>query len=262
MPIIEHSPTLNIPSTCQSARDVSAVLDGAKTAVLDAWLVKHEQDLNEYVVQGCSVKVAQRMCEVVNREWLERPLGSGIACYVPVCGGVAWLPLSLPSLWIVQAADAPAPRSDAEAEDTYFFARVEYQDERCLAELCCNAWKYLFDVERGMFVRHAHPEWNAIKGLLRKYILPLTGGTDERVADYGRLILFLLNRANLTETERAALAPLLEVAPEVADLAGVVRREALVQQFVAEAKRNPAAFLAWGEDWTRYWWKAAGEEKA
>lgn len=264
MPFIDYPMTVNNPYICKFPLSLSRALTNNDIGLLPNAFQQSQKANVKFIVNNKEIYVNNELVtQGIDEAWLSTPLGNDIKCYIPVYGGGNWLPLVDPLQWKVgeNVSDVKIPTTQAYNSNDYtaealdFLTEVEYEDETCLADLVCNAWKYYLDLERGIFVRHPKPYQNAIKGLIRKHITTLTGGTDERLADYGRLILFLLSKVNLTEEELTAIEPLVKFMPDVTKLDDIIKREAFIQTFVSEAKKNPHAFLNWGEDWTNYWWK-------
>lgn len=255
MPIVDYQTTVNVPGICRSPETILDTFNGNQRAILDSRFIANDFEFNTYYINNCKIEVSKKFHDI-DEQWLKTQLGSNISCYIPTHGGLSWLPLTLPQKWIVQDKSKPKPTSIDDI-DKFAYVEVLYTDESCLGELCCNAYKYTFDITSGVFIRHNNPNWNAIKAVLRKYILPLTGGTEDRLADYGRIIMFLLSKVNLTESEKEVFSELLEFSPTAVDLQKIIKREALIQKFVLEAKNNPTGFLLWGEDWNHYWWETS-----
>lgn len=218
-------------------------------------------DIKTITINDCTIYTfdgSENMVKLLNQ-----PLGGTITCYVPVFGGNSWLPSHI-ALWEIQSGEL-AKNNDVNYELTgteavtasrgFHYAKVEYVEEKTVAELVCNAHAYYFDNIRGVYARHTDPKWNATKATLRRFLPTLSGGTDDRVADYGRLVLFLLSKVSLTEEEQKVFAPLQEFLPKAESLNSVVIREAFIQKFVYEAKKDPKAFLEWKEHWGKFWWE-------
>lgn len=252
MPLIEDRPTLHVPPICQRRVTLHPLLnEGGKIAILKTTDDLPLCDFEALTVDGCVIHVSSRLLEVgLDETWLATPLSEDVDCWVPFYGGTSWLPLALILQWLTAPVGSPMPAG----KDTPY-VRVAFGSERTFAELCCNAHCYAFDVESGMFQPTDKPQMNAVKSLLRNAVILRSGGTDDRIADYGRLLLFLLSKAALTEEERSVFADILPFAPKAAQLGDVVKREKSVQTLVSEAKKDPLGFLNWDSDWNNPWWQ-------
>lgn len=264
MPFVESTPSLHFPRICTMNILPHVLYGGRKVAILDNKDLHATGEEIDFDIDGKLIKVNKDLVEFagINEEWLRTPI-QGKFVYIPVNGGASWLPLSTPGAIKVRDQEDPSLGALPSSQGLnfkswgYSYAPVILHDEKNLADLVCNAYMYMYDPYECAFVRHSNPDWNAIKGVIRRFLITLSGGTDERVADYGRIILFLLSKVELTEEEKAALAPLLPYTPTVDSLSDVVRREAFIQRFVAEAKRNPQGFLQWGANWSKFWWETS-----
>lgn len=247
MPMLEERVTLHVPPVCSRPRLLRRLFESeTPMAILDPRVNDPLEDLR---VNGCDFKV-----HAGSREYLETflatPLSSEVDCWAPLLGGTSWLPVDMGKMWRVLPAGGEMPV----VEDSPC-ARVLFEDETSVAALFCNAWRYEFDNEAGVFRRHPDPARNAIKAVLRDAVVSRSGGTDDRIADYGRLVLFLLSKVSLTEEERAAFAPLAPFFPTAEALSGVISREKCIRTLVEEAKKDPIGFAGWNGDWNRPWWK-------
>lgn len=258
MPYADYKVTDHLPRVCKLNPTIAAILKGDKFCILDNRYVDFNNSYQEYNVGDCNIQVSEEL--EVDEEWFKTSIINKDV-YIPVMGGLSWLPLTMPTRWIIVPSGETVNTklelfSSTESKHWVWpVAKVNFGEEKTLAELCCNAYKYHFDFNIGQFVPHDDPEWNLVKGLTRKYSTILSGGDEERHADYGRIILFLLSKVELTDEERALFTPLLEFVPSVKQLKSTVERETLIQRFVSEAKKSPTKFLLWGEDWAHFWWE-------
>lgn len=259
MPYIDYKITDHLPRVCKLNPTINAIIQGEKFAILDNRLVETYNRFDEYTIGEYHIQVSDVLG--VDEQWFQTSLINKDV-YIPVMGGLSWLPLTMPKRWVIVDKDEVVSTrlnlftSTTSGNWAWPVAKVNLQGEQSLAELCCNAYKYHFDFNIGQFVPHNNPEWNLVKGLTRKYSTILSGGDEERHADYGRLILFLLSKVQLTDEEKEIISPLLEFAPTASQLTSVIKREILIQKFVSEAKKSPTKFLLWGEDWAHFWWES------
>ena len=258
MPIIELTPTLNCPRVCDVADYAREILNGRKKAILNSNALNLDTTISEsniFDIDGCIISVSPRASHngALGEDWLRTKLGPGINLYVLAHGGMSWLPTCMPLYWKT-TTDNCSPEFNSSIDKDMQYVKVNYIDEKNFAEMCCNAYKYTFDPYKGEFFQHKNITWNLVKGLLRRYLVIVSGGTEERIADYGKLILFLLSKVNLTEEERNTINQVIEFSPDLDDLKDIIKREAFIQKFVAEAKKDPTAFLNWNQRWGSYWW--------
>lgn len=256
----QNYPCLNEPRECQYPGGLKGIVSNQKRAILDDRntpldIVKGE----EFDIDGCRVWISNVFIKKgVDESWLRTQLGEDILLYVPALGGLDWLPLTIPEGWRTihrENLEKPKERKHDTKYTGYVYAKVNYTDEKNFAELCCNAHCYSFSPYDGEFHRVNDPIWNAMKANFRRILTPMTGGMDDRIADYGRLILYLLSRIEMTEDEKEVFGPLLDMAPKAKDLTSLINREVLIQTFVREAKKDPKAYLEWAEDWGNYWFQ-------
>ena len=252
MSTYENRVTLHVLPACRSKTLAHHFLHAGETAT-----VPLSADMNEAFVNLTVGQYAFSVPEsstAVCEELLSTPLSADVECWAPLLGGTSWLPITRFALWRVLPAG-----SDRPSPEGALCARVLFEDETSVAELFHKAHRYTFDIESKSFIRAADPVCNAVKAPLRNTLAQISGGTDDRIADYGRLVLFLLSKVSLTEEERAMLAPILAYAPQASELSGVIAREKSVQKLVAETKKDPLGFIDWNGDWNNPWWNAASD---
>lgn len=258
MPIIDYATTLNVPEICRRSDIVDEILfNNKKNALLYSHYVDRMEFTHTFQIDDCSIVVDNTLFSYhsIDETWLRTPLSPDKKLYIPTFGGMSWLPLTILNHWKLLDKNEDAPAYDYKNDDDYPYAEVQFEDEKTFAELCCNAHKYAFDFTKGCFVSVKNPDWNMIKASLRTHLLQISGGTEDRLADYGRLILFLLSKVQLTDDEKQHFSKLTEFMPEVSQLRSVIERETLIQKFVTETKNDPHAFFTWNNDWTKFWWE-------
>lgn len=177
--------------------------------------------------------------EGFNEEYLNTPI-TGKRVFVPFLYGTSYLPTTNTTKYVVLDSDTESVPHDGER-----YREVIFENEQTIADLYCNAYRYSYSPETDTFLPLPQEGalQNTIKPLLMKEVMLLCGDAYDRIADLSRIVLFLLSKVELTETEADILAPLLEYAPNVHDLAPVAQRERNVQALVAQAKANPIAFI-------------------
>lgn len=208
---------------------IKDILDGGKyQGVISENATSEYQNINGILVSGDCVEAG------INAEYLSTAI-TGKHVFAPLIGCHAGIPcnISVPML-ILDKAEIPEDKAD------FNYKEIDFADETTVADIYKNAWKYRYDEYLDKYVRL--PEQGAkqqlAKFILAKEIANMTGNPYERLADYGRIILFLLSKVTLTEEEQSALAPLLAYAPTVADINEVLYREEQVQAKVTQMKEN------------------------
>ena len=165
---------------------------------------------------------------------------AGYRVFAPKVGGTLGIPCHTPVPFLVQK-DGEIPEDKAD----YNYKEILFTDEIIIADIYKNAWKYRFDDYLDAYVRL--PEQGAkqqlAKQLLAKEIANMSGSPYDRLADYGRIILFLLSKITLTELERAQLAPLLAYAPVLSEINEVIYREEQIQEKIQQMKENTDEYL-------------------
>lgn len=114
-----------------------------------------------------------------------------------------------------------------------------------IADLYTNAHCYAYSPELDKFmpVTEQAAEMAKLKNILARDITVYGGDPYDRIADYGRLILFLFSKVQLTEQEKTYLDDILRHTPQASQLTDVAHREGLIQDLVTYAKTNPEKYL-------------------
>ena len=125
------------------------------------------------------------------------------------------------------------------------YKQVIYTDEQTIKDLYKNACGYQYNPDTDTYIRL--PEngaiQNSLKIVMQKRITEIAGDPYDRIADLSRIILFLLNKANLTTEEHTLLDPLLQHAQSAIDLADIFNREHHIQDYVQHVKSDPKGYL-------------------
>lgn len=205
------------------------ILDGSEyQGVVSDTIMAEYQNISDILVSDACVAVG------INAEYLGT-LITGKHVFAPLVGCHAGVPCNMKVPMLV-LDDNEMP----EGETDYNYKEVDFTDETTIADIYKNAWKYRYDTYLDKYVRL--PEQGAkqqlAKFILAKEIANMTGNPYERLADYGRIILFLLSKVTLTAEEQTQLAPLLAYAPTVTDINEVLYREEQVQAKVKQMKEN------------------------
>jgi hypothetical protein len=128
-------------------------------------------------------------------------------------------------------------------ESNLVYHKIDFDTETTIGELYKNAWKYSYTKTWYSKLSEKKSLQQLLKPLLAKKIFRLYGYPSDRLADYGRIILFLLSKVSLTDDERDKLSVLLDNAPSIDDISDVIDRESGLQSFVNKVKEDPLTFL-------------------
>ena len=128
-------------------------------------------------------------------------------------------------------------------EPNLVYHKIEFDTETTVGELYKNAWKYSYTKTWYSKLSEKKSLQQLLKPLLAKKIFRMYGYPSDRLADYGRIVLFLLSKVSLTDDERSKLSVLLDNAPSIDDISDVIDRESSLQTFVNKVKEDPLMFL-------------------
>lgn len=255
---VQHSNN-HIPNSCSSLRVVNKIINNEKVAIIGN--VTDTSDITIFTINDCKIICGNE--SNITEEWLKTKL-DGNHCYLPVYGSCSWLPVLNPDMWVISSTPLDKTNfvdysmnnlNEFNKSRGYHYAEILYSDETCIAELICNAYCYKFDAISNTYIRHNDTQWNAIKPSVRRFLPSITGGTEDRLADYGKLLLYILNNLPSKDSLPENVKMLLAFAPANDELSTIVQRETLVQKFVSEAKKDPKTFLEWKENWGKFWWE-------
>ena len=79
-------------------------------------------------------------------------------------------------------------------EPNYIYHQIKFDTETTIADLYRNAWKYSYTKTYYSKLNEKKSLQQLLKPLLAKKIFRLYGYPSDRLADYGRIILFLLSK--------------------------------------------------------------------
>lgn len=175
----------------------------------------------------------------INAEYLNTSI-VGRHIFIPTVGCTIGVPCHTPIPFLVlKTEEIPQDKK------AYNYKKIITVEEAVIADIYKNAWRYRFDNYLDAYVRL--PEQGAkqqlAKHMLAKEIANIAGSPYDRLADYGRIILFLLSKAALTSQEREQLAPLSTYAPTLPEINEVLYREEQIQKKIKNAKENTDAYL-------------------
>jgi len=125
------------------------------------------------------------------------------------------------------------------------FVEVRFTKEKTLSELYSHPWWYNYDFHTNCFLEL--PDQGKLDNLMRYSIqcvlLRIVGTAEDRLADYGRVIAFLLSKVELTEEEKLILQPFIDQTPDINTLATISDKEKEIRRLVYLAHTNPVQFL-------------------
>lgn len=114
-----------------------------------------------------------------------------------------------------------------------FYRIYPHETHKTLNDLCQNCFKY--SLKNNCFVYSENIKDHILgfmKGNIRYLISHYLGDIDERMADYSKLIYFILSKLELTENEKEIVDKLLKFTPNENQLKKLIDREILVQNIV------------------------------
>ncbi|MEG1501977.1 MAG: hypothetical protein RR203_02550 [Synergistaceae bacterium] len=168
-----------------------------------------------------------------DEKYFRTPLNGKV--YVPRRGYTLGIPCN-ESFGLMKVGIEDVPQED---KDYYLYTEIEYVEEKTIGDIYRNAWKYQYNFYTNTFVRL--PEKGALqqlhKILVAKEIFKISGSPYDRLADYGRIILFILSKLNLTETEQKVFNSYLQHVPSLENLNDVIYRENYIQDIVDDYKK-------------------------
>lgn len=116
------------------------------------------------------------------------------------------------------------------------FAEVEYTAETtCIADLYRDAYMYEHSNVTNTYMMSNPNKWNSKKNkaIIDRKVSKISGPVGDRLADYGRLISFLLSKVKLTADEKVKLQPFLENIPDMGKLNEIALREEEILDIVS-----------------------------
>lgn len=130
-------------------------------------------------------------------------------------------------------------------KDDLRYYKINFDIENTISWLYSNAWMYSFNYIKQCYEKLDFPRAveQLFKPVVSKRLLRLFGHSEDRIADYGRIILFLLSKVHLTEEELEIFAPLLECVPNVSSIQPVITRETQLQNELLQIKQDPIGFI-------------------
>lgn len=171
----------------------------------------------------------------ITEEYLLTPL-AGMDVYSPLHGSGQYL-YTAHGLRYILCPSGTTPTIPSNLN----YARVEVAAETVIADLYRHAWHYSYNPASGTF--QSLDAATRLKNLLRyrcqAALLVVTGTAEDRLADYGRVIAFLLSKVTLTDTEREALQPFINNAPSLEKLTALATKENRIRTFVQTLHSEP-----------------------
>lgn len=125
------------------------------------------------------------------------------------------------------------------------YYKINFDIETTISWIYSNAWMYSFNYIKKCYEKLDFPDavQQLLKPIISKRVLRLFGHPEDRLADYGRLILFLLSKVNLNKEELEVFSSLLEQIPSLTSIQNVIKRESQLQTEISEIKQDPIKFI-------------------
>ena len=167
----------------------------------------------------------------------------------PITGKDVYVPISGCGYWLYTDFELKYQVVEAGQEWERFFsvpyAKVRFTTEATLADLYRHCWWYSYNWHTGEYLEI--PEQGKTNNLMRyrlQYdILTLAGTAEDRLADYGRIISFLLSKVALSDQEKRLIKPFLDAVPDHETLAALADKEGAIRNKVAFAHADPSGYL-------------------
>ena len=164
--------------------------------------------------------------------------------YAPYEAYSGYLPTNLGKFCIT---DLDNTQYIIEPNKCYYYKQIIFNDEKTISDLYANAYMYSYYPEADcyMILPEDGIKQNKIKYLLSRDISHIGGDQFDRIADYSRLILFLISKAysTFTDEEKQNFQKLLPYCPKINSLNDLIHRECLIQEKVKFAKENPDKYI-------------------
>jgi len=165
--------------------------------------------------------------------YFSTPIRSGIdRVFAPIYGYNQYLPTCcFGAPYLLRQSD---PDPDGLYLNGFEYAEVKYGSEQCIAEMYQNAYLYEHDEKTNTYIQSpGHKLVSKMnKAVIDRKVAKVSGPVGDRLADYGRIISFLLSKVKLTNEEKAILTPLLENFPGKEKLAEIANRESRINDIV------------------------------
>jgi hypothetical protein len=163
-----------------------------------------------------------RVLEYISLEKLREPL-TGKKVWCKTAGSYQEMMTRHPNYYAVMDDDTVPDDGGRRAGE---FKPVDNQEESLLA-LVAFHYKYAFDDDLDMFVKLpvAEQKQNLLKPWMEYEVNREAGNNASRIADYGRLIRFLLSKVTLSDEEQAIFSDVLAKPVEMEDIDRIIKRE-------------------------------------
>lgn len=221
---------LNLPHFC---RTLNAITDG------DVYIYSDTDDKETFSAVVPGIYVPGSITDLFDVNYFNTAI-TGKRVFVPLHLYGGYLPVSRQTPFRVCDADETVAEYNG-----YRYKEVEFTTEGTLADLYKNAAYYQYSADTDTFIRLPESGMlqNKLKLVMQKNIMEIGGDAYDRIADLSRVVLFLLSKVTLSEDEQTLLAPLLAHSHTANELADVFHRERLIQDYVAEVKADPEAYI-------------------
>lgn len=174
----------------------------------------------------------------IDEAYLGTPI-TGKDVYAPVfgCGYYLYTGYEL-KYKVLDAGMSPVP-------EEIRYAKIEFSTEQTIADLIRHCWWYAYDwhTDRFLELPEEGKTANLMRYRLQAAVLRIAGTAEDRLADYGRVIAFLLSKVQLSDEERALLTPFLGCVPDHGTLAAIADKEGRIRAMVRQAHETPVEFM-------------------
>lgn len=226
----------SIPYTCHRRKDIIPYCLTEPRIYLTCDDVKDFNDTRFVMVQDGIYVSPEAYEDGFNEAYFATPIEEGDQVYAPLYGRGDFLPTWMKYVVVRKDTKPIFPENE-------FYKRITLTDEKALADIYKQAWQYTYipETDSYMPLTKEGALHNITKLFLENDIRVISGDAMDRVADYGRLFLFLLSKVLplMSEEEQMAFEGLEPYIPAISNLHHVINREANIQHLIAEHKKNP-----------------------
>lgn len=165
----------------------------------------------------------------ITAEYLDTPI-TGMAVYAPLVGCGQFLPTGRIKYVVSESSGTNFTLSDnwTATGNTRPYKLVHFEAEKTLGDLYKNACNYAYFRETDCFepLPEAGAERRRLEVIKELTLLREVGTLYSRLENINLLIHFLASKATLTDDERSMISPLLDISPNMADVAAAAYDQA------------------------------------
>ena len=223
---------LNLPSFCRNTKCIKEN---------QIYIYTDDNEVSNYIEIVPQIFVPESLTNIFTVEYFLTDI-TNKSVYVPLHLYGGYLPVSRQTPFQVYELDKNITEYNG-----FQYKKVEFTDETTLEELYKNAVYYQYNANTDTFLRLPESGMlqNKIKFIMEKNLMEIGGDAFDRIADYGRLILFLVAKVypTFTDEEKQVFQDLIKYTPEIESLTALLNRECLIQDEVKQAKENPLKYI-------------------